>query len=53
MKTLTKLFGQDRERFAVPKSAQDVIPVRAVWEDGVFLVAGSASGGGKFSKTFR
>ena len=53
MKTLSKLFQQDRERFVVPKSVQDVIPIRAVWEDGVFLVAGSATTGGKFSKTFR
>jgi type IV secretory pathway VirB4 component len=53
MKTLTKLFRQDGERFSAPKSAQDIIPIRAVWEDGVFLVAGSAAAGGKFSKTFR
>jgi hypothetical protein len=53
VKTLTKLFQQDRERFSVPKSTQDVIPIRAVWEDGIFLVAGSAATGGKFSKTFR
>jgi hypothetical protein len=53
MKTLTKLFRQDRERFSVPKSVQDAIPIRAVWEDGIFLVAGSAGAGGKFSKTFR
>ena len=53
MKTLTKLFQQDRERFAVPKSVQGAIPVRAVWGDGVFLVSGSAVAGGKFSKTFR
>jgi hypothetical protein len=66
MKTLTKLFRQDRERlftprdgtargfrFAVPQSVQDAIPIRAVFEDGVFLVAGSATAGGKFSKTYR
>jgi preprotein translocase subunit Sss1 len=53
MKTLTKLFRQDRERFSVPRSVQDMIPIRAVFEDGVFLVAGSATAGGKFSKTFR
>jgi hypothetical protein len=53
MKTLTKLFRQDREPFAVPKSVQDAIPIRAVYEDGVFLVSGNAALGGKFSKTFR
>ena len=53
MKTLSKLFQWDRERFIVPKSVQEVIPIRAVYEDGIFLVAGSAATGGKFSKTFR
>jgi hypothetical protein len=52
VKTLTKLFQQDRERIAVPRSVQDVIPIRAVWEDGVFLLTGSATAGGKYSKTF-
>jgi hypothetical protein len=50
------LFGQDRERFAVPRSVQDVIPIRAIWEDGIFLVGGHAGGparGGKYAKTFR
>jgi hypothetical protein len=53
LKTLTKLFRRDREQFTVPRSVQDVMPIRAVFEDGIFLVAGSASAGGKFSKTFR
>jgi hypothetical protein len=53
MKTLSRLFKQDRERAAIPRGVQDMIPIRAIWEDGVFLVAGSAVTGGKFSKTFR
>lgn len=48
MKTLKKLFQQDRERFAVPRGVQDVIPIKAIWDDGIFMV-----GAGKFSKTFR
>ena len=48
MKTLNKLFQQDRERFAVPRSVQDVIPIKRIWDDGIFMV-----GAGKFSKTFR
>ena len=43
MKTLTKLFRQDRESFIVPKGVQDVIPIRAVWDDGVFLVGNSCA----------
>ena len=48
MKTLTKLFRQDRERFTVPKSVQDVIPIKTIWDDGIFMVGNS-----KFAKTFR
>jgi type IV secretory pathway VirB4 component len=48
VKTLTNLFRQDKERFAVPKSVQDVIPIQAIYDDGIFMV-----GAGKYSKTFR
>ncbi len=48
MKTLTQIFRRDRERFAVPRSSQDVIPIKAIWDDGIFLV-----GAGKYAKTYR
>lgn len=48
MKTLRTLFRQDKERFVAPKSVQDVIPIKSIWEDGIFLV-----GNMKYSKTFR
>jgi hypothetical protein len=44
---LRNLFKQDKERFIVPKSVQDVIPISGIYEDGVFIV------GKRFSKTFR
>ena len=47
MKTLAALFRQDRERFSVPRSVQDAMPVKAIWDDGIFLA------GNRFSKTFR
>lgn len=34
-----KLFQKDRARIAIPKSVQDVIPIKAVYEDGVFEVS--------------
>ena len=37
----------DRERFKVPRSVQQAIPIRRIWPDGVF------QSGTKFSKTFR
>jgi len=53
MKTLTRLFQEDKERFTIPRGVQDAIPVKTIWEDGVFLVTGSVLTGGIFSKTFR
>lgn len=48
IKTLSNLFKQDRESFVVPRGVQDVIPITAIYEDGIFQV-----GRDKFSKTFR
>lgn len=36
IKTLTNLFKQDKEKFVVPKGVQDVIPIKAIYDDGVF-----------------
>ncbi len=47
IKTLQTTLRQDRERFVVPKSVQDAIPIRRIWTDGVFQF------GSKFSKTIR
>lgn len=48
MKTLNRLFKRDKEKFIVPRSAQDIIPIKAIWEDGIFLV-----GTDKYSKSFK
>ena len=47
IKTLKNLFKQDKERYTVPRKVQDVIPVRRIWKDGIFLT------GGKFAKTYK
>ena len=47
MKTLSKLFKQDKERYTVPRKVQDLIPIRRIWRDGIFMV------GNKFAKTFK
>ena len=48
IKTLTNLFKQDKEKFVVPKGVQDVIPITAIYDDGIFQV-----GKDKFSKSFK
>ena len=48
MKTLNKIFKQDKEKNDVPKSVQDAIPVKTIWQDGIFLV-----GKNKYSKCYK
>mgnify|MGYP000571175460 FL=1 len=47
IKTLTNLLRQDREKYKVPRKVRDTIPIKRIWEDGIFLV------GSKYSKTYR
>lgn len=47
IKTLRRIIKQDKERFVIPKGVQQVIPIRALWPDGIFSV------GNKFSKSYR
>ncbi|MCU0079107.1 VirB4-like conjugal transfer ATPase, CD1110 family [Extibacter muris] len=48
IKTLRNIFKQDKEKFVVPKSVQQAIPVQAIWEDGIFQV-----GKNKFARTYK
>ena len=48
LKTLNRIFKQDKEKIKVPKFVQDIIPVRAIYEDGIFLV-----GKNKYSKSYK
>ena len=48
IKTLSILLKQDKERFVVPKGVQDVIPVKAIYDDGIFQV-----GRDKFTRSFK
>ena len=45
---IIELFKKDKEKYIIPKGVQDVIPVKRIWRDGVFLV-----GKNKYSKTFK
>ena len=47
IKTLSNLLQQDKEKYRVPRRVQDVIPIRRIWPDGIFLV------GNKYSKMYR
>ena len=47
IKTLSQALRMDKERFKVPKSIQQAIPIQRIWPDGIFQQ------GTKFSKTYR
>jgi hypothetical protein len=38
---------QEKEKYRVPRKVQDVIPIKRIWPDGIFLV------GNKFAKTWK
>ena len=46
-KTLQTALKRDRERYKVPRSVQDAIPIRRIWPDGIFCF------GSTYSKTIR
>jgi len=47
IKTLQRLLKQDQERYVVPRKVHDVIPIKRIWNDGIFLV------GNKYAKTYK
>ena len=47
LKTLQRLFKQMKERYVVPRRVQDIIPIRRIWKDGIFLV------GNCYTKTYQ
>ena len=46
VKTLSKATKLEKEKFTIPKSVQDAIPIQRIWQDGIFQI------GSRFSKTF-
>ena len=48
IKTISNMLKQDKEKFVVPKGVQDVIPIKVIYDDGIFKV-----GKDKYSKSFK
>ena len=48
IKTLSNIFKQDKEKFVIPRSVQQVIPIETIWSDGIFKI-----GRNKFAKTYK
>lgn len=47
IKTLHNIFKRDKEHFTIPKTVQDIIPIKTIWNDGIFKV------GNLYAKTFK
>lgn len=47
IKTLKTMSQQDKKHYTIPRKVQDMIPIRRIWPDGIFLV------GNKFTKSYR
>ncbi len=48
MKSLKELFRRDKEKFVVPRNAQDIIPIKVIYDDGIFEVQKN-----KYSKSYK
>ena len=47
IKSIKLILSTDKEKYKVPKKVQDVIPIKRIWPDGIFLV------GNKFVKSWK
>lgn len=47
IKSLSKIKKQNKDRFKVPKSAQDIVEAEVIYKDGIFKI------GNRYTKTYR
>ena len=47
IKSIKSILTTDKEKYKVPRKVQDVIPIKRIWPDGIFLV------GSKFVKSWK
>ena len=47
LKSLKTILKQDKEKYKIPRSVRDIIPIECIWKDGIFKT------GNRYSKTFR
>ena len=38
IKSISLIKRQEKEKFKIPKSVQETIPIKTIWKDGIFLV---------------
>lgn len=47
MKSIKSILKSDKERYTIPSRVQDLIPIKRIWPNGIFMV-----GNNKFCQTF-
>lgn len=47
MKAIKQVLRQDKEPYRIPKRVQDIIPIKGIWSDGIFLA------GTRYCKSFK
>lgn len=47
MKAIKSVRQKDREPYSIPRRVQDLVPIKRIWDDGIFLV------GTRYAKTFK
>ena len=47
MKAIKQVLQKDKEKYRVPRRVQDLIPIKRMWNDGIFLV------GTRYAKSFK
>ena len=47
LKSMKRLFAQEKEKYRIPRKVQDLIPIDCIWKDGIFR------SGNKYSKVYR
>ena len=43
IKTLVRSIKQEKEKFRIPHSVQDAIPIKRIWTDGIFQTGNAYS----------
>ena len=47
LKSIKRLFAQEKEKYRIPRKVQDLIPIDCIWKDGIFRY------GNRYSKVYR
>ena len=48
LKTVETITRENKESFAVPVRVQDIVPIKRIWKDGIFLI-----GRRQYSRTWK